>query len=250
MRDIDQAAYDNAFPVTPTRPEALRQALDIRKFEIDLYWKRATYFWTFIGAVFAGYGAAQALSNENTREMLSVIASCLGVVFSFAWYCVNRGSKQWQENWEFHTDLLEDQVVGPLYKVVIQSRPPNGLRERIVHIIVGAGDFSVTKINQIVSVFVTGIWGILVWHSLPPFSMTSPINWLYVAVVGAAILAVILILALGRTSQKDRTGIGTMRSSTVSGGGNASITSRSRADVPNGGAPLNAAVRPTRSADG
>jgi len=28
--------------------EAYNVALDIRKFEIDLYWKRATYFWGFL----------------------------------------------------------------------------------------------------------------------------------------------------------------------------------------------------------
>jgi hypothetical protein len=37
--------------------QALKQALDIRKFEIDLYWKRAIYFWTLIAAAFAGYFA-------------------------------------------------------------------------------------------------------------------------------------------------------------------------------------------------
>lgn len=35
--------------------KALAYALDIRKFEIDLYWKRASYFWTFIAATFAGF---------------------------------------------------------------------------------------------------------------------------------------------------------------------------------------------------
>jgi lipopolysaccharide export LptBFGC system permease protein LptF len=35
--------------------DALNHALDIRKFEIELYWKRAAYFWTFIAAAFAGY---------------------------------------------------------------------------------------------------------------------------------------------------------------------------------------------------
>ena len=34
------------------RKKALKQVLDIRKFEIELYWKRATYFWTFIAAMF------------------------------------------------------------------------------------------------------------------------------------------------------------------------------------------------------
>ena len=95
---------------------ALMQALDIRKFEIELYWKRATYFWTFIGATMAGFLAIQASNSENKQD-LSVILSCLGVVFSFGWVCVNRGSKFWQENWEKHVDVLEDKVTGPLYKI-------------------------------------------------------------------------------------------------------------------------------------
>ena len=36
---------------------ALQHALDIRKFEISLYWQRGTYFWTLIAATFAGYFA-------------------------------------------------------------------------------------------------------------------------------------------------------------------------------------------------
>ena len=35
--------------------EALEIALDTRKFEIELYWKRTGYFVLFIGAVFIGY---------------------------------------------------------------------------------------------------------------------------------------------------------------------------------------------------
>ena len=35
--------------------KAFEKIHDIRKFEIDLYWKRATYNWTFIAAIFAGY---------------------------------------------------------------------------------------------------------------------------------------------------------------------------------------------------
>lgn len=35
--------------------EAFKYVLDIRKFEIELYWKRATYFWTFIGAILAAH---------------------------------------------------------------------------------------------------------------------------------------------------------------------------------------------------
>jgi hypothetical protein len=46
-------------------------ALDIRKFEIELYWKRATYFWTFIGATFAAYGAVQVASGPSGQAASS-----------------------------------------------------------------------------------------------------------------------------------------------------------------------------------
>ncbi len=51
--------YKTAFG-TSEAPEtdvkkALELALEIRKFEIELYWKRATYFWAFITIALAGY---------------------------------------------------------------------------------------------------------------------------------------------------------------------------------------------------
>jgi tRNA A-37 threonylcarbamoyl transferase component Bud32 len=51
----ERERYLADFPMGEVRKEALKQALDIRKFEIDLYWKRATYFWAFIAVSFAGY---------------------------------------------------------------------------------------------------------------------------------------------------------------------------------------------------
>lgn len=99
--------------------KALEKALDTRKFEIELYWKRATYFATFIGLMFTSYyvvaSAAQLESEEARYEMLLFI-SAIGVFSSLCWFLVNKGSKYWQENWEFHVDLLEDDVMGPLYK--------------------------------------------------------------------------------------------------------------------------------------
>jgi hypothetical protein len=125
--------------------EALKHALDIRKFEIELYWKRATYFWTFIGASFAGYFAIQNLTNNKD---LSIIISCLGIIFSLSWVFVNKGSKHWQENWENHVDLLEDKIVGPLYKTVL-TRPKKN--HTFVNLLVGPSGFSVSKINQLIS---------------------------------------------------------------------------------------------------
>jgi hypothetical protein len=121
---------------------ALQYALDIRKFEIDLYWKRAAYFWTFIAAALAGYAVIQR--TGNTDAILSLLVACLGFVFSFAWYCVNRGSKYWQENWENHVDFLENEVIGSLYKIVIERPDSKGLEE-LKNFLVGPSNFSVSK---------------------------------------------------------------------------------------------------------
>ena len=135
-----QDQYESAFPDNFRRGRALDRALDIRKFEIELYWKRATYFWTFIGATFAGYGAVQVAAGAT--ELIKT-------------------SKQWQENWENHVDMLEDGEVGPLYKTVLKRQKATGrywLEERIN----GPASYSVSKINQIISLFVTVLWLIVV----------------------------------------------------------------------------------------
>ena len=127
---ITQEQYDELFKKEPEiLKEALKQAYEIRKFEIELYWKRATYFWTFIGAAFVGYAAILNTVSTSTsqipipdREFILILIACIGLVFSVAWHCVNKGSKFWQENWENHVELLEDKIFGPLYKT-LTSRP-------------------------------------------------------------------------------------------------------------------------------
>ncbi len=78
-------------------------ALETRKFEIDLYWKRTTYYWAFSAAVIAAYALVYTKKDTDPESniFLSVLALC-GVVFSWGWYLANRGSKYWQENWEDH----------------------------------------------------------------------------------------------------------------------------------------------------
>ncbi|XUW88626.1 hypothetical protein OH764_00725 [Burkholderia sp. M6-3] len=92
------------------RKEALERALDTRQFEIDLYWKRATYFWTFIGATLAGFIAIQA-GNSPRREILPSCCRALASVLVRLVACQSR-KQYWQENWEKHVDLLEDYETG------------------------------------------------------------------------------------------------------------------------------------------
>lgn len=125
---MNDSEYKKAFGIDPFEKErvekALDYALDIRKFEIDLYWKRATYFWTLIASAFAAHFIILNAQHMNDKNFIAFIVSCVGFLFTFAWLQANRGSKQWQENWENHVDILEDQVIGPLYKTKL-SRGEN-----------------------------------------------------------------------------------------------------------------------------
>lgn len=215
---ISQEQYLESFEVgKDTRKDALEHALDIRKFEIELYWKRATYFWTFIAAALAGYAAIQAASNisPQTRSDLTVILSCLGIVFSFAWYCANKGSKQWQENWENHVDMLEDTVVGPLYKTVLRRPGPSTRREWFERIFMGPAPYSVSKINQVVSFFVTALWILLLFKTLWPLSLSAEIDWEYISMVVLTAGACMALPCLAKTHEGDYCHVATRRKTRI-----------------------------------
>lgn len=201
-RDDYLRKFDGAYPAMTKQAKALELALDIRKFEIDLYWKRATYFWAFITAAFAGYGLVQKL-DEPEKTFLSVIFACLGLVFSFGWFCVNRASKYWQENWENHVDILEDAVLGPLYKVVTEKKDESGFLRRLV---LGHQALSVSKINQLISLFVVAAWVVLIVQPLFPVAWRSPADWvrrlLEIIAIGSTIVLCAGFLRWGRTGPR------------------------------------------------
>lgn len=204
LKEIGPKEYKEKLGLEQTdtnKKEALKYALEIRKFEIDLYWKRATYFWTFIAAAMAGYFLIQK-SEGPSNSFLSIVIGCLGFVFSFAWFWVNKGSKYWQENWENHVDLIEDFVVGPLYKIVTE-RPEEDNKKRFKNFIIGPAPYSVSKINQIISLFVTILWAVLIFHALPSFDIGISIEWRYVVIILFSFLACIAIWRWGKTDKDD-----------------------------------------------
>lgn len=214
-QQITSNEYNKAFENKESK--ALTQALDIRKFEIELYWKRATYFWTFIGATLAGFFAVQASAATNKQD-LSVILSCLGMVFSFGWICVNRGSKYWQENWEKHVDLLEDKVTGPLYKIVISRNKINKKSEKLIHLATGPSAISVSKVNQLISLYVFILWICLLVYSLPEFKYQNEIHWFYTLLVTLSFTACVSFLWVGKTYGGGYFHIATLRKSRIKKG--------------------------------
>lgn len=205
MKIIDgQEKYNEIFSeklsfnkIETVREKALLHALDIRKFEIDLYWKRATYFWAFIAAAFAGYFALLSSDSPPPKETF-VLLNCIGLIFSLTWYFVNRGSKFWQNNWERHVDLLENEIMGPLYKTAIDIHTCNFWKLQKEY------PFSVSKINQLLSLYVLLIWIFLTIQSLneiydirEPFKGTNSI-----IIVASTIVFIYILFTKAKTEQE------------------------------------------------
>lgn len=151
LTQITDKEYINIF-IKDKKPEDLKfsyqQAWSAKNFEIELYWKRAQYFWAFQIAAFAGYFGvlnSDDYSSEKPKnpEILFFVV-CIGFITALAWNFINQGSKTWQRHWENHVDMLEKEVTGPLYQIVTSQKT-----------------YSVSKINDIVSRFFVFIWILL-----------------------------------------------------------------------------------------
>ncbi len=211
-KQLSTARYKNLFK--GKEEEALQSALEARKFEIDLYWKRATYFWTFIGATFAAYAAVYVAGNAEKTPFLLILIACLGFVFSVAWHYVNKGSKFWQENWENHVELLENKHHGPLYKTITQRPIAQNFCEKIKNFFVAPKPLSVSKINQLVSTFVVWIWILLIAKELLGEKFFKLEVWNYLPLL-FALFAWLSFLCLGRSHSGEHQPEAYLRKTTI-----------------------------------
>jgi len=122
-----------------------KKAWEAKNFEVEHYWKRANYFWAFQVASFAGYFSVINSKNYVSNPETLYFVICIGLITSFAWTFTNKGSKTWQRHWEIHVDMLENNITGPLYKIVTSPKT-----------------YSVSKINEIVSNFIVSTWLIMI----------------------------------------------------------------------------------------
>jgi hypothetical protein len=219
---MDTKEYQKVFGIHPRDHDklssALEHALDIRKFEIDLYWKRATYFWTLIASAFAAYFVILNTEHMKDKDFNAYIVSCIGFLFTFSWLQVNRGSKQWQENWENHVDLLEDDVIGPLYKTRIgrPNKKAQNLSDLLQKWVTGPAAISVSKTNQIVNLFVMIVWLLLGWNVLEPFSLKTQLSFEHIAISAITVIFCTLILIKGTTDECDYEHVAIKRTSKIS----------------------------------
>lgn len=167
--------------------EAYKRAWETRNFEIDKFWIRTAFFWGFIAIIFGGY--ITIMTNENNQNLIAlnfdIYLILLGIIFSVAWFLVVLGSKNWQENWEAHIDMLEDSITGPLYKTINCSSIPY---------------YSVSKINIFLSVLIILVWTIILFSNLKLSESFDKINWHITIAIILTVILILLLLILCRSS--------------------------------------------------
>ena len=109
--------YSELFPDKKT---ALDVAREERKFQIELYWRKITYYWALLAAIFIGFFS---LPDSDLAEvkLYSVVVSALGLIISIAWYFMNRSAAYWHYNWDAHVHELEEHEVGPLHRTRLEN---------------------------------------------------------------------------------------------------------------------------------
>ncbi|EFG8403937.1 hypothetical protein BL808_001312 [Escherichia coli] len=180
---MNESKYSQAFSIKKLHAKRLKhdknqlsleKAHEIRKFEIELYWKRTAYFWTLIAAIFAGYfllASRNPIEIINNGNLFLIFIASIGFIFSFGWFLVNKGSKFWQENWEFHIDKLENEITGPLYKTVLHRDASMSANNDILDNLLAPKSFSVSKVNQFIAIYTMTAWVILMF--LPSISLCN-----------------------------------------------------------------------------
>ncbi len=131
--------------------ESYDKAHDIRKFEIELYWKRTAYVWTLIASLITVTGLLLAAyyrlpsESEGRNALLGVVAliAVLGVLITVIASKIILGGEYWQKNWEYHVSLLEPLFSGRIYSTLVN------LKEK---------RHSISKLNRALYFLFLGVW--------------------------------------------------------------------------------------------
>jgi hypothetical protein len=138
------------------------KSLEIRQFEIDLFWKRAWFFGALLVALVTGF---ITLKNTN-HPLLSISLVFIIFLVTLAQTLMNRGSKYWQERWEFKTKNRESRYGVDITKT--QKYPHERyyidatIRAKGENFLTRGHRFSVSKLTfliwDIITIFFFSLW--------------------------------------------------------------------------------------------
>jgi len=141
-RSIERARYD--------------AAIRAREFEIDLFWRRALFFWGFLAAAFVALAA-----THDKSPRLAVVVASFGAVCAWTWTLANRGSKYWYESWEKKVQTAERSITGALFAQIEapgDAGPLSGRRYSVSRLAIGFSYFTWIVWTVILLYEVIGLW--------------------------------------------------------------------------------------------
>ena len=124
--------------------------LELRKFEIENFWKRTLFFWGTIALIYAGFFKADLKDYQ-------IIIPLIGFLFNIIFSLSTRGSKYWQEHWETIAVIYENELCFDLFKHDTQ----NLVKKNSKSIFTRPYRFSVSKLTMLLSDLSVLLWVIL-----------------------------------------------------------------------------------------
>jgi len=168
------------------------KSLQLRQFEIDNFWKRAWFFGALLGALVTGY--FQLKSSELFASYAQYVAF-LSFLVSLGQSLMNRGSKYWQERWEYVTKNRESELKLNITKARKFNKNERYyidacIRAKGENWFVRSKRFSVSKIAILIWDLIT-IFCLLVW--LSDLLKLKTYGWLFYLSFGLYLVPVLLI---------------------------------------------------------
>ncbi|REE78715.1 hypothetical protein BX611_3025 [Lutibacter oceani] len=166
------------------------KVLELRKFEIENFWKRTLFFWGTIALVYAGYFKADLKEYQ-------LIIPLIGLLFNIIFSLSTRGSKYWQEHWETIAVLYENELGFDLFKNNTQNLVNKNSKSKLTK----PYRFSVSKLTMLLGDLSVLLWTILwIKEIINLFetnklkfdfcSENSSINWFTVGVISIHLVLV------------------------------------------------------------
>ena len=164
-----------------------------RALELNSQWQRSVMVGTFLALSYAGYGALMVqegalklLAHSQGLHWQAFGVALLGIVFSYLWTCMAKGSKAWFEMYEAAIELFGNQVRDMEEEEIeeLEKAGKSVSRAHVATTFAGfnhwedgafwekydkrerdtsclttrAGRFSPSKINIVIGIFSLGLW--------------------------------------------------------------------------------------------
>ena len=127
------------------------KVLELRKFEIENFWKRALFFWGTIALIYVGY---TKIDNQNPYF---IIIPLIGFLFNLIFSLSIRGSKYWQEHYE---NLATQYEIGMNFILFRHKNTEDFLGNKFIYS--KPHRFSVSKLAMLLADLSLIVW-LLLW---------------------------------------------------------------------------------------